>query len=70
MKWTSIIKARRKYPHDVKADKATQMRLDMICENINCPAHRLKRFTMGAHGDPHYSECDMCGEVKMLGDEE
>lgn len=64
-----IRKARRKYPHDVKADKASQMRLDLMCENENCPAGKLNLNTMSAHGAPHFSECSMCGQAKLLNEE-
>jgi hypothetical protein len=49
MKWTSIIKARKKHPHS----DMSQARLDIECENDNCPAGKLGLRTMTAHGSYH-----------------
>jgi hypothetical protein len=62
MKWTSIIKARKKHPHS----DMSQARLDIECENDNCPAGKLGLRTMTAHGAPHWSECQMCGQAKVF----
>lgn len=59
-------KGRRKYPESVKARKEGQTRMDLMCDNPNCPAGNLKLNTMSAQGDPHWSTCDMCCKTKML----
>ena len=40
-----------------------------MCENENCPAGKLNLNTMSAHGAPHFSECSMCGQAKLLNEE-
>ena len=64
MTWFNLLKRKKKYPHS----DMSQARLDIVCDNDNCPAGKLKPplHTMTAHGAPHWSECQMCGKAKVF----